>query len=127
MRVVNVSRVDLIKKMTENRTKHEAEYKEALIAWHLDTQDWFKRNHELVTGLTPDKLPSFSVKERIPSKPQSFLDQYDKVLSMLEWSKDDELTLTDTEFDNYVRDTWGWTETFKTQAMSYSNSSNKFQ
>jgi hypothetical protein len=38
--------------------------------------------------------------------------EYETVISMLEWSVNEETTITQTQFNNFVLDKWGWTNQF---------------
>ena len=45
--------------------------------------------------------------------------EYDQVIDMLDMSVDSEIELTHSEFRQYVRDEWGWSEMFNTTAVNY--------
>lgn len=41
-------------------------------------------------------------------KPHFYIDEYDKVISKLEWSLDRRIELTQEEFNCFVHDSWSW-------------------
>lgn len=48
----------------------------------------------------------------VPSYPVNYLEDYDRAISMLEFSVADKVTLTVNDFDAYARNNWKWKETF---------------
>ena len=44
---------------------------------------------------------------RLP-EPQDYTDEYDTVIEMVEWAEGETITLEQREFQQYVRDEWGW-------------------
>ena len=47
-------------------------------------------------------------------KPDNHVKEYDGTISLLKASLDEEFVLTNSEFSQYVRDEWGWKNTFMT-------------
>lgn len=45
-------------------------------------------------------------------QPEDHTEDYDRVLSMLEYEVDEEVELQANEFAQYVQDDWGWKHTF---------------
>jgi hypothetical protein len=115
MQEVKINKVKLGHKVLENRTAHIKNYEEAkrkydklilntlkdmLILWEVDT------NIDLGQAV------------RIP-KPVEYTDQYDTVLSMLDLSVDSVITLTRSEFEQYVMDNWHWSGDYTSNTLSY--------
>ena len=53
--------------------------------------------------------------------PPEYLSAYDTAIQMLEWTSDPVITLTATEFRQFVMDEWDWLDTFLSSNSSYSN------
>lgn len=53
--------------------------------------------------------------------PYDHSNDYESVITMLEFSEDDEFEISAQEFNCYVRDEWNWSHGFKNMSASYSN------
>ena len=51
--------------------------------------------------------------------PESHSDDYVRAISMIELSENDVLQLTEQEFDSYVRNQWGWKNSFSSTNLQY--------
>ena len=54
--------------------------------------------------------------------PEDHSEDYELAIAMLEWSRDDHLELSDSEFSQYVMDNWGWQASFSESYMMYTSS-----
>jgi hypothetical protein len=113
MKTVKIKVLDLLETVRENRIKHETEYKEALAIWRADCISKMKQNLE-------DAENNREVVTYIElQKPVDYIKDYDRLISMLEWTEDESVELGAHEFDQYVNDNWNWKEDFSILNSAY--------
>lgn len=112
MKTVRVDKIELLRKVRENREKHIVEakvarddYQEAAVA---------KLQAMLDEAQSGKIVSHFDVPE-----PRDHTDSYDRVIAMLEMSEDQTVDLSHQEFDRYVRDKWEWKRDFDVVNASY--------
>lgn len=116
MQEVTVSRLDLIRRIVENRERHHKIVEEALVGYRKAVIE------EL------DKMIAFAKEGRkIQTRvgliqPQDHTVDYDAVIDMLTMSTDDTIVLSQSDFRAYVRDEWAWKGQFLMSNSSYSMS-----
>jgi hypothetical protein len=104
----------LLKKLKSNRKTHSKIIEEAREGYLRDAQAALnKRLKKLESGKVAHL--SFSL-----SPPVEHLDEYDTVISMLEWTTEKEIKLSPSEFRNFVMDEWGWSRSFFQKNAMYS-------
>jgi hypothetical protein len=105
MQTVIVHRDRLRQALTENRLRHETNWKEAHARWRVDLADQLTwAAVELADG---GKVNLAGIlKEH--QEPENHTEDYDRVLAMLDFSDTDQITLTQGDFRNYVLDEWDW-------------------
>jgi|WetSurMetagenome_2_1015567.scaffolds.fasta_scaffold662137_2 hypothetical protein len=126
---VRVSKDDLLKKLKYNRTEHEKTYNEIMAVRQnkiLDELHGFKAKFKKELAVRMDKATSDI--EYTPSsitlsisalKPENHTKDYDRVISLLELSLDEELELSSSELNQYVNDDWSWKQGFMTCSGTY--------
>jgi hypothetical protein len=102
MQNVKIQRTQLLEVVKTNRSKHRDLF--------LKAQEGYR--HEVIAQLD-QMLAEARDNKRIRrvvelDEPVDQTNEYDRVISMLEMSVDDTVTLTAHEFDAYVRDRWTW-------------------
>lgn len=102
MNTININRKDLLQKIIANRDKHEAEYKEAIIAYRLEAIKQFK-----IILNNAENNREFDRSIRLP-EPLNYANDYNRIINMLTMSVDDVITLDSHDFDQYVMDNWSW-------------------
>ncbi len=115
MREVKLNRENVLTRLRDNREKHAAIYAEA--------KDGYRA--EVIRALT-EALESASNGGKIitdipDNSPVSMLGEYDTVIDMLEMAVDEEITLSQQEFKQYMRDEWPWKTTFLFSNAAYSS------
>ena len=126
---VRVSKLFLLEALKANRIEHEKTYYEIINA----------RQQKLLEGLAGLR-PKFEEKlvieiqrmtddaEYTPSvpvlglhelKPENHTKDYDRVITLLEASLDEEFELSSSEFNQYVNDDWSWKQSFTTCSGMY--------
>lgn len=113
MRSVKINKDKLLAAVRENRTTHIEEYAEAIAAYREAMIDELKDRLDHVEG-------GGEVDHYIEvMKPSSHEADYDRVIAMLEFSEDDVIELTSTEFAQYVQDEWAWKREFDAVSSNY--------
>jgi hypothetical protein len=110
---VRVSKQFLLDKLTANRAEHEKTYYEILEARHLKVMDTLKKE---LRKAKADKMYQPSLYLPLP---ENHTKDYDRAISILNSSLDDEFELTGSEFDNYVNDDWKWKDVYVTVSGCY--------
>jgi hypothetical protein len=113
MQAIKIERQVLLEEVRENRAKHKEEAVEAFEGWKKKT---LKNLSAIRKQVNEDK---FAATEMIDGPPTHHLDEYDRVIAMLEWDKTMLIELGEREFDKYVRDNWSWQESFKLSNSQY--------
>lgn len=110
---VRCNRVQVLKKLEENRTNHRTVFEEALEGWHKAVVENLER---MLTDAKAKKkfVPAFNLPQ-----PQDHTRDYNRAITMLEFSLDEELELTQGEFAQYVLDDWGWQGDFLASSANY--------
>lgn len=114
MREVTVSKDELTKIVTENRGEHRAIFEEAVDGYKKRAVELLE---EHIARIKKGKLERVSVSLPVPEDHTS---DYDRVLKMLAMSVDDEVTLDEQTFAEYVMDDWGWQKQFLASSSVYS-------
>jgi len=104
MNTVKVKRQELLTKVRTNRDAHrelflkaQANYRKFLI--------------EELDRMLADAKANRPVRRSINLvEPRDHTSDYDRTIMMLEMSVDDTIILNVTEFDQYVRDVWAWSQ-----------------
>ena len=126
---VRVSKKYLLEKLYKNRTEHEKSYYEILDARQKKiiadlsglrskfNKELKRRLDEI--GADREATPGGISLPIYAPKPENHTKDYDKAISLLEASLDEEFELSYSEFNQYVNDDWAWKETFMTCSGSY--------
>jgi hypothetical protein len=100
---VTIEKPKLIEKIKQNRAEHERIYKESVEGYNLILKNKLK---EMLKQVEANKLIDPVVPQLY--KPTNHLKEYDSTLSMLVYDIHDVVTLSSSEFSNYVLDDWAW-------------------
>jgi len=114
MDTITVPKGELIATLRQNRDEHrelflkaQEVYREQMIA-------------ELDRALTEAKNGGRIIRSfRLPI-PEDHTDDFDTAIGMLEWDTGDTVKLTQREYMTYVKNEWGWQQSFRANTMSYS-------
>jgi len=114
MRQVKVSRLELLKKLKDNRDSHRKEYKRARQVYEKavikELEDWLE--NAKLKGHFPRKHNSKIV------RPDNHEVEYNEAIAMAEMSVDEYLTLDQMEFRQFVLDQWAWKDSLMTSMNS---------
>ncbi len=119
MNTINVHKEDLAEHLVKNKEKHEKRYNEAMEGYRAEAIRVLSQaveNAKAGKEITID----FDLYE-----PVSHLDDYERVLGMLELHSGAIIEITALQYDNYVRDKWIWSHVFSSSTSSYCSSSSE--
>lgn len=126
-------RTKLLERIRENRDKHVAAYEEAWKGYLIEVAEQLEKcakdaraalktlnGKEWEPGdesLHREVTTHFGVNAQAP---QSHADEYDRVIDMLDFTHEENVVLSQQEFNMYVRDEWAWSRMFNETATAYS-------
>lgn len=114
MNTIIVDKATLIETLKDNRLKHSEIYEEASIQYRIKAKELYEKY------LADIADPENPVPRGFPlAVPEEHLDDYDRVLSMMQWHTEATIELTQSEFQMYVQDEWGWHHSFASNSGSY--------
>ncbi|HVY04859.1 MAG TPA: hypothetical protein VHB46_02680 [Burkholderiales bacterium] len=125
MHQVTLDKGQFLKIILKTRELHVTEYHETYEGWLHQLEE---HAYLVVDRIAEAKLQYSHRREpclRCPSfgqlsEPESYENDYDRAVRMLELSVDNRIVLTREEFSNFVLDEWRWTESFKSKVAIYS-------
>jgi hypothetical protein len=116
MNSVKMNRLELLKIVKENATKHVADYDEAVIDYKTAVIKIMKANLKLAnTG----ELEQILKIKNLPQAPQNYADNYSRAIRMLELSVEETIDVEEHIFNQLVLDEWGWKQHFVAQSALY--------
>jgi hypothetical protein len=103
---VTVKKVDLLTAMKKNRDEHRGTF--------IKAQEGYRAAViEELDKMLSDARAGKGLRVQVALvAPQEHTKDYDRVIRMLEMSTADEVTITETQFSQYVLDEWGWKTAF---------------
>lgn len=113
MQTVKVSKSELRERIQTNRDAHRAVYDKAMDGYRKAVVAFFET--QLKRAQDGKQFVTY-FREACPSDHTA---DYDNVLDMLDMSVDGEISLSQQEFRQYVRDDWGWKQEFTATASNY--------
>ena len=117
MDTVKVNKEDLLATLEENRVKHVADFKEAMVEYRKAAAT------ELTAMLKQAKSKTEKITRAIKApEPVSYEKSYATAIRMLNMSVDDIIELDEQEFKQYVEDAWTWQASFTSNTLMYKNS-----
>lgn len=116
MQTIMVHKEKLLEVLRKNREGHRKIFEEALDGYRKEV---VKRLDEQLARAKAGKRVylAFQIVE-----PQNQTKDYDRAIGMLEMSIDDEISLSESDFRNYVMDDWNWKHQFLSSNAMYSGS-----
>jgi hypothetical protein len=109
-----VKRTELLNKLVENLKEHKIIVKEAKEGYIKKAREALTARLQQLERLEPVNL-QFTLQQ-----PMDYSEVYETCISMLQWSRDDLVTLAADEFRQLVLDEWDWQENFLTSSSLYS-------
>ena len=106
MRSVKIEKQRLLEKLRENREEHHRLYVDVEIAYRKAV---IKEAYEIVRKADSGETFNRCIRA---TEPTDHTDDYDRAISMLEYSTEDIVEITDNEFDQFVLNKWDWSGLF---------------
>ena len=116
LKQTNIPREKLKSTLVQNLTDHVELYKATHSAW---TESFTKYVSDFAKKIKGGDLKT---SYNPPHEPTSYAKQYEQVISQLEMSADDIITLDATEFKNYILDEWHFSDSVLRMSSTYLNS-----
>lgn len=111
---VTMDKYELRNILEKNKTEHMRLYAEAVEKY----QEVVKKALKKVTSHF-DKTKVLDISDLHVQVPQSFEDQYTEAIEMLNHTSASEITLSQSEFRQYVLDKWSWMNQFASSNSRY--------
>jgi hypothetical protein len=112
---VRMSVADLLEKVKEQREKHKAEYEKAIAGWREKMKAVAQRIVENAHKIS--KFPK--AMDDLSDKPHHYLADFDEAIDALEMTKDTEIVLNASQFNQLVRGKWQWVRSFESSNSNY--------
>lgn len=114
MKDIKVTKAALIEKIQSNRDAHRAIFLEAVDGYRVMAEKILEQH---LAEIRSGKMKVVFV--TLPA-PDDHTRDYDRVLAMLDMSVEEEITLSQADFAQYVQDDWSWKRAFLTSNSTYS-------
>lgn len=111
---VTVKKTELLDALRTNRTNHVKLYEEALVGYRNRLIEFFNEQLDALKDGKEAKTAFTSM------APQCRVKDYDVVIRMLEMSQADDISITQSMFQQYVMDDWSWSQQVTLSNMAYS-------
>lgn len=93
--------------------QHRSTFEEALQGWKERVLE------ELEKAITDAKKGrEFRTYFNLP-QPEDHTPEYNAVIDQIEWSENEQIELTFNQFNQFVRDDWGWKQDFLSNTAMY--------
>ena len=113
MFTTRVKRTDLLEILKLNRENHINTFNEAVVNYR---QRLLEELEQRIKDVTEGKKVVHII--ALPT-PEEHTADYDRIIKMLTMSLDDEVTLEEELFEQYVNDVWLWNRAFMANTTSY--------
>ena len=113
MNKVTVKKTELLEKLKANLVLHKQEFDDTHRGYLKQAQEAY--DAALTLLIEEDKVTQYFDLDA----PTSHAEEYKRAIAMLEMDIDEEVELTEGEFDRYVLDNWRWKNDFKMSNTKY--------
>jgi hypothetical protein len=111
---VRMEKIKLLSILETNKKEHVELYQEAKQGYLLEAKKLLK---QAVKKLNDTGVLNYYELNLI--EPVSYEETYSEIIEMLKHTQDSEISLTQSEFRNYVMDKWSWGSSFVTNNSAY--------
>lgn len=120
MKSVKVNKQELRSKLTDNLDKHVREYEEASKGYAEAVVEAARAVETIASkGADHSRIKAKAMELWQLPEPESHEEDYLRAIEMLEWEVEEEIELTQQEFQQYVQDNWGWKRDFLATTSNY--------
>ena len=110
---ITIKVVQLLEKLKENKAHHNENFEKAVKKYRE------RVIKSLEAALNAARLGKEYRTHFALVRPENMLDEYNTIISMLEMSVDEVITLNKREYENFVLDKWDWSDRFTSNTLSY--------
>lgn len=121
MRQIKVDKAKLLKIIKKNRAEHGGAFEEAQKTYREVAIKAMDEQMRLAREGGPFQLRVLVSLEA----PQNHTADYDRSIQMLEMSVEQEIVVSEQEFQQYVQDIWGWSRDWATNTSNYVNKNSR--
>lgn len=119
---VTIRTAEALALLITNKQKHVEEYTLQVQGWKLAMDEWSKKISEWQKS-TPENIYDVS-KEATkrptePTKPMSFIGDYDKYIDLLTHHAEHAVILNECEFEKIMKNEFSWKSLFVANSMTY--------
>lgn len=121
MKQIRVDKAQLLKILQKNRAEHRATFLEAQKTFRVVAIKALDAQLKAARTGRPFELG------RLVSltAPEDHTVDYDRSIQMLEMSVDQQITVDEREFQNYVQDVWNWSREWASNSLAYVNKNSR--
>lgn len=114
-------RVKILETLKKNRAAHIAAFTLAVATYRDAVAAVGTRVQTLMMGLTRDNADEIKHEAEVLfdnlAAPTNYARHYDRVIAMLESATDEQVVLSQTQFEELVMDQWSWTSGFNSNVQ----------
>lgn len=110
---ITVDKTALLEALRENRAKHGKAFEKAKAGYIKVTM---KQLEEYINQLANGDT---GIARFVNAPPEDHTGDYDDAIDMMEWSTDDTIELSQSQFVQYVKDDWGWKQSWTVSNSEY--------
>lgn len=107
----------LLKTLKHNRENHDTDYKEAVAQFLTQSVSMLEDRANAVKSRKIRNLHEV-FQFNLPV-PVSYIEAYDEVIKMLEYSEQEEIEISGDQYRAWVEDKWDWSRQFEAATLSY--------
>lgn len=113
MRTVTVEKERLIETLKNNRENHVDTFEQTLEGYRSKAVELLKEHIDRIRDGEVEQVRVY-----LPV-PENYEEAYDRAIEMMEWEENSWVELTESEFDQFVRDNWTWKPDFLETSATY--------
>jgi hypothetical protein len=106
MREIKVDKEKTVAILIENREKHFVAQKKAMDGWKKQVVERLRATQTKIRN--DEDIDDIGIIFSDLAKPVNVLQEYDDAIEMFEMDTRDEITLTEEEFKQFIKDRWVW-------------------
>lgn len=123
---IEVEVTDLLDTLRTNRAKHLKAYEAAKVGYRkLLKQELYDKIAVLDGKKFRARPANQHLGHIINRRPENYLAEYDEVIGMLEWTQDATIRLDSTQYQQYIKNEWNWSNSFTTANVAYAAASRR--
>jgi hypothetical protein len=119
---VTISKEELLKILKKNLVQHKKDFVEAQKNWQIAVAKRLKPMQKLAAQGKLDEIDHDAV-DLLRDLPNSHEEEYEDIIGMLELHQGDTITIKMAQYQQWIKDDWGWKHSFDSSNAFYVASS----